>query len=92
MNRPITLCDRCDISSSCLLDYDGVPCRRNRTVEPTNSDHIRAMSDDELAAWMCQMQMRDGELCPPKHGYKLCLTENGCKPCWLEWLKKEGEK
>lgn len=52
MNKPITLCDRCDIAASCLLNYDGVPCRKNRTVEPTKADRIRAMSDEELAEWL----------------------------------------
>ncbi len=52
MDKPITLCDRCDIVMSCLLDYDGVLCRRNRTVQPTNADRIRAMTDDELAEFL----------------------------------------
>lgn len=52
MNKPITLCDRCDICMSCLLDYDGIPCRKNRTVEPTNADRIRAMTDEELAFYI----------------------------------------
>lgn len=52
MNKPITLCDRCEMQVSCLLNYDGVPCRENRTVEPTNADRIRAMTDEELAEWL----------------------------------------
>ena len=52
MNKPITLCDRCDIAASCLLNYDGVPCRKNRTVEPTNADRLRAMTDEDLAEWL----------------------------------------
>lgn len=71
--------------------YDCVTYSRYNPKPLTNADRIRSMSDEELAEWMCQMQARDGELCPPKHGYKLCLTENGCKPCWLEWLKKEAQ-
>lgn len=49
MDRPITLCDRCDMAASCLLNYDGIPCRKNRTVQFTNADRIRVMSDEKLA-------------------------------------------
>ena len=52
MNKPITLCDRCKEYARCCLNYDGDNCRRSRTVEPTNSDRIRAMTDEELAKWI----------------------------------------
>lgn len=51
MNRPITLCNRCKEGARCCLNYDGDNCRRSRTVEPTNADRIRSMTDDELAEW-----------------------------------------
>ena len=52
MDKPITLCDRCDIYMSCLLNYDGNACRRNRTVNPNHGDEIRSKSDEELATWL----------------------------------------
>lgn len=52
MNRPITLCDRCKEYARCCLNYDGDNCRRSRTIEPTNADRIRSMSNEELAAWL----------------------------------------
>lgn len=52
MNRPITLCDRCKEYARCCLNYDGDNCRRSRTVEPTNADRIRSMTDEELAEWL----------------------------------------
>lgn len=91
MNKPITLCDRCDIEASCLLNYDGVPCRKNRTVEPTNADRIRAMTDDELVRYLEVL----GVECPP--GYTNLFTQNcvvkngyGCITCWLDWLRQEA--
>lgn len=82
MNKPITLCDRCDIAASCLLNYDGVPCRKNRTVEPTNADRIRAMTDEELAEWIYKVQdedaLRKGNFLPPLS-----------KSWWLDWMRKE---
>ena len=79
MNKPITLCDRCDIAASCLLNYDGVPCRKNRTVEPTNADRIRAMSGEELAKKMSGLE-------------SFALTCGGGWPPekWLDWLRQEA--
>lgn len=79
MDKPITLCDRCDICMSCLLNYDGPACRRNRTVEPTNADRIRAMTDEELAKKMSGLE-------------SFALTCGGGWPPekWLDWLKQEA--
>lgn len=87
MNKPITLCDRCDIAASCLLNYDGVPCRKNRTVEPTNADRLRAMTDEELARWIMSIEPA---ACPFRddHGDDCHFTH--CRDCWLEWLKQEA--
>lgn len=79
MDKPITLCDRCDIYMSCLLTYDGPACRRNRTVEPTNADRIRAMTDEELAKKISGIEQfaltTDGAWSPEK---------------WLDWLRQEA--
>lgn len=80
MDKPITLCDRCDIYMSCLLNYDGPACRRNRTVEPTHADHIRAMTDEELAKKMSGLEsfaLTCGRGWPPEK--------------WLDWLRQEAE-
>lgn len=85
MNKPSILCDKCDIYMSCLLDYDGILCRKNRTVEPTNADRIRSMTDEELAKMLPTKSMWN---CPPD-----IKTRGGCPgqcvPCWLDWLKQE---
>ena len=52
MDRPVTLCDRCEIAATCLLNYDGILCRKNRTAEPTNGDLLRSMTDEKLAEWI----------------------------------------
>ncbi len=49
MQKPITLCDRCEHAGGCLLEYDEGTCRKLRTAEPTNSDILRQKSDEELA-------------------------------------------
>lgn len=92
MNKPITLCDRCKEYARCCLNYDGDNCRRSRTVEPTNADRIRSMSDEELAIWMAHKAICTR--CPAKN----IETANpckglysGCKGNWLDWLRQESE-
>lgn len=89
MDKPITLCDRCSIAARCLLNYDGIPCRKLRTVEPTNADRIRAMSDETLAGFLaftgCPLKVMVS-LCPSRHNSdKKC----NARRCWLDWLKQE---
>ena len=79
MNKPTTLCDRCDIAASCLLNYDGVPCRKNRTVEPTEAYRIRAMSDEELACYLNHVET-DGRVYGPQ-GVEY----------WLDLLRQEAK-
>lgn len=92
MNKPITLCDRCKEYARCCLNYDGDNCRRSRTVEPTNADRIRAMSDEELAEWIFRNQMNLFKLMCDAFGY----TEYDEKKMehWdniLTWLKQGDE-
>jgi len=81
MNKPITLCDRCKEYARCALSYDGDNCRRNRTVEPTNADRIRSMSDEELAKKISGIE-------------SFALTCGGGWPPekWLDWLRQEVNK
>lgn len=53
-----SLCNRCNIRFSCCLNYDGVPCRKNRDVEPTNYDRIMDMSAEELAEFLKEAEYR----------------------------------
>lgn len=77
MNKPITLCDRCKEYAHCALNYDGENCRRSRTVEPTNADWIRAMSDEELAGFISS-QIIDRNIGVPVEA-------------WLNWLEQEAQ-
>jgi len=97
MNKPETLCDRCEAWASCLLDYDGAACRRNRTVEPTKADLVRSMSDPELATFItklvgCPLNIMDD--CPGNHQpSKTCDAFRSDKPllCWTSWLQEPAE-
>ena len=80
MNKPITLCDRCEKAVGCLLNFDGILCRKNRTVEPTNADRIRSMTDEELA----KMLWDEEPWCTAE---RKCVPS--CKDCLAAWLKEE---
>ena len=79
MNRPTTICDRCKEYARCCLNYDGDNCRKSRTVEPTNADRIRSMTDEELAEYLYVKTCEDG--------YPQFTSRND----WLEWLRQEAE-
>ena len=90
MDKPATLCDKCEIAAICLLDYDGVACRKSRTVEPTNGDRIRAMTDEELAKLISD----DDGCCIPAGKCPEEFVSKGflkCRACWLKWLQQEAE-
>ena len=55
------------------------------TPPKTNADRIRAMSDEELA------QRLYLSTCAHIFDNKVECKDNGCKKCWLDWLKKEAE-
>lgn len=52
--------------------------------KPSNSDRIRAMTDEELAElfWI----QADCRLCPNKEPY----CSDNCKKHWIEWLQAES--
>lgn len=62
------------------LDYPK-PCK-----PITKADRIRAMSDEDLAEYMGDVQTWGG--CP-NHGARNCQED--CSKCWLDWLKQEAD-
>lgn len=51
-------------------------------VEPqTNADHIRAMTDEELAEWMATIEKNCYARCGFKSNFKRFNNQ------WLDWLK-----
>ena len=87
MNKPESLCDRCDNVMHCLLNYDGVPCRRSRTCEPINADVVRQAPIEQLAA-LCASP------CPPDQqcGRNMCYPLPECVECWKKWLQSPAEE
>lgn len=57
--------------------------------KPTNADRIRSMSDEKLAEAFANS-------CPADNSRNRCCQyfgkgTNGCRDCWLDWLRKEAE-
>ena len=71
------------------------PKERFKVVETkplTNYDRLISKTPEELAEWFCRVQFRAGDVCPPEHGWTLCQYAEGCKDCWLSWLKSPVEE
>ena len=55
-------------------------------AQKTNADHIRAMTDEELAEWFsiycCRNKTYDAH----------CETFGSCKACWSSWLQEEAKE
>lgn len=68
-------CWMCDTNDPLLNCYE----KREEPVI-TNADHIRAMSDEEMAKFIERSD------CPPHDG--VCDKDNiACSKCWLDWLQ-----
>lgn len=48
---------------------------------PSNADHIRSMTDEELA------QKFNGGCPPIRPNDEVCMVQKSCTQCWLDWLK-----
>lgn len=56
---------------------------RYATFPQTNADRIRAMTDEELATFL-----GDVDCCNPNH----CEPGMYCGRCWLDWLKAPADE
>ena len=61
-------------------------CEGYKPQIKTNADHIRSMSDEELAEWLDSISV-----CNFIYGRCIHLFGDGidCKQCMMEWLKAE---
>lgn len=87
-------CDTCRYSE---VDFSYLPCSAcigcSKWEAPTNADHIRSMTDEELAKWLdedlscCCYCSEDARLEnePLLHGEK---CDEQCKKHLLDWLKQ----
>ena len=78
------LCVNCKRNNSCTMCWKTSKKKCPHFVQKTNSDKIRAMSDEELAKTL------DYLLGCPDTGDCAKMSKD-CKACWLEWLQHPVE-
>ena len=87
-----SLCNRCEHYSGCLLNFDGKPCRKLRSVEPTNYDRIMEMDEEQLAAFNAEYSCPPGKVMEDCPDYKEGPFMRKCTACWLEYLTTETKE
>ena len=89
MSYPLRSCHRCGKGFfSSYEEHICQDCLNALGWEPTpytNADHIRYMTDEELAkTFDCRFKT-----CPPDvEEDRWCEEDDNCKQCWLVWLKQ----
>lgn len=85
-------CKKCPASQICTAQYRGSRCAANRATygvedDPfTNSDHIRRMSDEELAEFLDFCENRGYE------DSSVAVDVHGCMIPMLDWLQLPWKK
>lgn len=89
MAIPKSVCDNC-VNVECLWraptggnDPPIMFCPDKIEKSQTNAEHIRSMSDEELAVFASDLG------CHPSASLKTCRGVGHCPECWLDWLKQE---
>ena len=73
-------CGECERRWFCYINPDECDAWPD-PVPMTNADHIRSMTDEELAEWICDATYKENE-----QGYPIMRTVN--KVWWHKWLKQ----
>ena len=87
-----SLCNRCEHYSGCLLNFDGKPCRKLRSVEPTNYDRIMEMDAEQLAVFHAVHPCPPGKLAGKNACFSDGHSKDECTACWLEYLNTETKE
>ena len=79
-------CDLCKQFDDCPFRYDlDAQCSEFKQKPMTNGDKIRSMSDEELAERFYMF------LCVHFLDDKVECKDDGCRKCWMKWLREEAE-
>jgi len=80
----IPSCDNCIKESYCPMRTGGMSCTGFQQKKETNADRIRSMTDEELAKWFVNLEVKILNIQP-------MLDRPALEKDWLEWLQKECE-
>lgn len=56
--------------------------------QKTNADHIRSMTDEELAKWLLRVSPEAPCFGEGAFPYHPCPQDQDCKKCGIDWLKQ----
>lgn len=99
----MTTCRTCAYLRKCIekatkegyehnVDFDASSgCPNFGFKSNTNADRIRAMSDEELAKWLIDLQTVC-ECCSTEERCEFVRSEDFCRQHILEWLKQPAEE
>ena len=86
-------CDACKLKPKCDdLERAGIlpkieDCRAFVPL-PTNADRLRAMSDEELAEFLCDLRSNGSDGCDNCHAHDSCWAGH---TGFIDWLRKEAD-
>lgn len=85
-------CSRaCPLFGDCMVAFGKEPHSKMEAAAvsspKTNGDRYRAMSDEEMAEALSEV-----DVCPPRADRTLCGDREGCKRCWLDYLRSPADK
>lgn len=84
---PYCRCKRADF----IKPQDCENCEQYHSkYKPTNADHIRRMTDEELAEFIAYNT--SCQTCVVRKGESYECQYTNCSTAWLDWLKQEVEK
>jgi len=90
-------CPKCDgwghiseVGENSISGYTCKECNGSGQIEVsmTNADRIRAMSDEELAAYLLGISTAE---CPFKEVRCDIYKDKTCAKCWADWLQQPAE-
>ncbi len=93
------LCLKCKKREYCHLGEYGYMrpildngCTGFHIATATNGDRIRAMSDEELAIYLSDLDACPDESRVPDRGVSACaIAGRVCKECWQEYITEPNE-
>lgn len=66
-----------------------IKCRDYNRQPPTNADHIRSMTDEELAEFLMKLlRQRVDCFAEGVFPYHPCPQDHDCRKCGVDWLKQ----
>ena len=81
-------CDNCKHTRTCTRVWRNSKKECPHYVQTTNADHIRSMTDEELAKFLLEIMRNSVCFGEGMFPYHPCPQGQDCEKCGLGWLKQ----